>query len=40
MRFYGSPDEIHENYDYAHAMCYYDYAKNDLVLHPEALDVS
>jgi hypothetical protein len=38
MRFYGSPDQIHENYDYAHAMCYYDYAKNDLVLHPEALE--
>jgi hypothetical protein len=38
MRFYGTPSEIHENYDYAHAMCYYDYKENDLVLHSEALE--
>ncbi len=38
IRFYGTPSEIHENYDYAHAMCYYDYDKGDLVLHPEALE--
>ena len=38
IRFYGTPSEIHENYDYAHAMCYYDYKENDLVLHSEALE--
>ncbi len=38
IRFYGSPDEIHENYDFAHAMCYYDYNSGDLILHPEALE--
>ena len=37
-RFYGSPTEIHENYDFAHAMCYFDYYSGDLVLHPEALE--
>lgn len=38
VRFFGSPDEIHENYDYAHAMCHYDYNSNSLTLHPEALE--
>jgi hypothetical protein len=38
IRFYGSPEEIHENYDYAHSMCYYDYQADSLVLHPEALE--
>lgn len=38
IRFYGSPDEIHENYDFAHAMCYYEYSSGNLVLHPEALE--
>jgi len=38
IRFYGSPAQIHENYDYAHSMCYFDYAKSDLKLHPEALE--
>ena len=38
IRFFGSPGEIHENYDYAHAMCYYTYGDGDLVLHPEALE--
>ncbi|WP_396190100.1 hypothetical protein [Flavobacterium sp.] len=38
VRFYGSPSEIHENYDYAHSMCYYDYSKDELMLHPEALE--
>jgi len=38
IRFYGTPNEIHENYDFAHAMCYYDYKENDLVLHSEALE--
>ena len=38
IRFFGSPAEIHENYDYAHAMCYYEYGSSNLVLHPEALE--
>ncbi len=38
VRFYGNPSEIHENYDYAHAMCYYEYSSGALVLHPEALE--
>ena len=39
IRFYGEPQEIHDNYDFAHAMCYYDYHKNDLVLPAEALEL-
>jgi len=38
IRFYGEPDEIHENYDFVHAMCYYDFAKRSLVLHQKALE--
>lgn len=38
VRFFGSPTEIHENYDYAHAMCYYEHKTSDLQLHPEALE--
>ena len=37
IRFYGNPDEIHDNFDFAHAMSYYDYAENNLVLPNEAL---
>lgn len=37
-RFCGSPDEIHGNYDFVHAMNYFDYAKQELVLKPEALE--
>lgn len=38
IRFFGSPTEIHDNYDFVHAMCYYDYAKDDLVLPAEAME--
>lgn len=38
IRFYGNPDEIHENYDFQHAKCWYDYDKNHLHLDPEALE--
>ena len=38
LRFYGEVGEIHDNYDYAHAMCSYDFAKNSLQLHAEALE--
>ncbi len=38
IRFFGEPDQIHGNYDFVHAMCYFDYHKNELVLPPEALE--
>lgn len=38
IRFWGEPSEIHRTFDYAHAMCYYDYAKNYLHLPQEALE--
>lgn len=38
IRFFGSPEEIHGNYDFAHAMCYYDWDKYNLVLPAEALE--
>jgi len=37
-RFYGDPQTIHSNYDFVHAMNYYDYDNDTLVLHPEALE--
>lgn len=36
-RFYGAPDKIHDNYDFVHCKCYYDYEKNELNLPQEAL---
>lgn len=36
-RFFGDPDEIHRNYDFVHACCYYDYANDQLVMPQEAL---
>ncbi len=38
IRFYGPPDEIHANYDYAHAMNWYRYDGNHLELKLEALE--
>src|SRR5690554_4037878 len=38
IRFYGEPDQIHSNYDFAHAMNYYDYKEDHLELKPEALE--
>jgi hypothetical protein len=38
VRFYGTPEEIHENYDFAHAMCYYDHKAGKLELPHEALE--
>ena len=38
LRFYGSAEEIHKNYDYAHAMCSFSYSDSNLVLHQEALN--
>jgi hypothetical protein len=37
-RFYGEPDKIHNNYDFVHAMSYYDYAKDELHLPASALE--
>lgn len=30
IRFYGEPEQIHRNYDFVHAKCYYDYGNNVL----------
>lgn len=38
IRFYGEPEEIHGNYDFAHAMNYYDYGADSLILKQEALE--
>ncbi len=38
IRFFGEPDKIHDNYDFAHAMCYYDSGSDKLVLPAEALE--
>lgn len=38
IRFYGSPEEIHKNYDFVHCTCWYDYKENKLELPPRALE--
>lgn len=38
IRFFGSPDEIHENYDFVHCMNYWDAATGELGLRPRALE--
>lgn len=38
LRFYGSPDEIHESYDFIHCMNYYESGTSALTLRPEALE--
>ena len=38
LRFYGDPDEIHENYDFAHCKNYWSSWDSNLVLRPEALE--
>lgn len=37
IRFYGEPDKIHDNYDFVHATCYYDYGSKVLHTPAEAL---
>lgn len=37
IRFYGQPEEIHNNYDFVHAMNYYDLNEDKLELKVEAL---
>lgn len=38
IRFFGEPDQIHNNYDFLHATCYYDYSNEELVMPAEALE--
>lgn len=40
IRFFGDADKIHENYDFAHATCYYHHedGKRHLVLRAEAME--
>ena len=38
IRFYGEPEEIHENYDYVHCTCSWDPKTGKLNLPPEALE--
>ncbi len=38
IRFYGEPDEIHQNYDYVHCTSYWQSWDGNLVLRPEALE--
>lgn len=38
LRFYGEPEQIHANYDFAHCTCYYDRSSAALVLPPKALE--
>ena len=38
IRFFGEPTEIHRNYDFQHAMCYYDSGSAEMVLPAEALE--
>lgn len=37
IRFYGEPDEIHDNYDYTHCKAYYDYKSDLLSIPPEVM---
>lgn len=37
-RFYGEPDNIHDNYDFEHAKCYYDFHNKSLVLPADSLE--
>jgi len=38
IRFFGEPDEIHANYDFAHCLSYWTSWDNQLVLRPAALE--
>ena len=37
IRFFGEPAKLHENYDFVHCMCYFDYKSQYLHLPQEAL---
>ena len=38
LRFYGTPEEIHENYDFVHCTSYWSNFNDKLVLNPAALE--
>ena len=38
LRFYGEPEEIHQSYDFAHCMNYWESGENKLTLKPAALE--
>lgn len=38
IRFYGSVEQIHENYDFVHCTCSYDFKENKVNLPPRALE--
>lgn len=38
LRFYGDPDEIHQSYDFAHCMNYWESGQSKLTLRPDALE--
>lgn len=38
LRFYGEPDDIHENYDFVHCTNYWTAWNDELVLRPDALE--
>ena len=38
VRFYGEPEELHANYDFAHAMCFYRYRTDELNCPAEAME--
>jgi hypothetical protein len=38
VRFYGDPDQIHENYDFVHCTNYWKSQDGELVLRPDALE--
>ena len=38
VRFYGEPDQIHENFDFEHCKCYWVSGSRELVLPPSALE--
>ena len=38
IRFYGSPEEIHKNYDFVHCTCWYSFFDNTLELPSRALE--
>ncbi len=38
IRFFGEHDQIHENFDFVHCKCFYDYYKNELILPSRSLE--
>jgi hypothetical protein len=38
IRFFGEPSELHRNYDFVHAMCYYDWRNKTLEIPAKAME--